>query len=142
MRYILIISIKNPLSLGLLIISQSIFIALIVRIKFNLNWFRFLIFIIYLGGILILFSYIIRISFNEKPINKFKIRWILRFIFIFIYYDKESFLEIKKISISKLISALYKEIKNFTLFIILFLFYIITAVIFLTEKESSSSKKK
>ena len=66
----------------------------------------------------------------------------LRLILLTIFYtQKERFLEFKKIKIRKILIVLYDNNSKLTLFLIAFLFYIITGVIFITENEKISLKK-
>ena len=66
----------------------------------------------------------------------------MRLILLTIFYtQKERFLEFKKIKIRKILIVLYDNNSKLTLFLIAFLFYIITGVIFITENEKISLKK-
>lgn len=65
--------IRHPLSLRLILLIQTTLIAIqsgIVRLRF---WFSYIIFLIIVGGILVLFIYITRIASNEKFTIKFKL---------------------------------------------------------------------
>nr|ACJ69557.1 NADH dehydrogenase subunit 6 [Ochterus marginatus] len=57
---------KHPLSMGMILILQTISIALITGMMFNSFWFSYLIFIILLGSALVLFIYMASIASNEK----------------------------------------------------------------------------
>jgi len=57
--------IKHPLAIGLLLLNQTIFICLIRRITIKTFWFSYVLFIIFLGGILILFIYVTSLASNE-----------------------------------------------------------------------------
>lgn len=57
--------IKHPLAIGLTLLIQTIFISLIRGILSKNFWFSYILFLIFLGGILILFIYIISIASNE-----------------------------------------------------------------------------
>lgn len=61
-----IIFIKHPLSIGAILIIQTITVALIVGIIRINFWFSYILVLIIIGGILILFIYITRIASNEK----------------------------------------------------------------------------
>lgn len=71
----------HPLSIGLNLLIQTILIALITGL-ISLNfWISYLLFLVIVGGILILFIYITRIASNEK-FSFSKILIIIRIIFI------------------------------------------------------------
>nr|WKD81646.1 NADH dehydrogenase subunit 6 [Frankliniella intonsa] len=143
LSYIFMMSLKNPMTMGILVIFQSVFLAVLSSMKFNFNWFSFLLFLIYLGGILMIFSYIISISLSDKPIEKFKPWMIMLFLLsMSLFSEKESFLEFKKIKLPKLIFSIYSEMKSFTVFLMILLFMIMTSVILITEKQMLNLKKK
>nr|AYR05356.1 NADH dehydrogenase subunit 6 [Coleoptera sp. ACP-2013] len=66
MLTLLFIFLKHPLSLTLTIILQTMMIALISGML-NLNfWFSYILFLILIGGMMILFIYMTSIASNEK----------------------------------------------------------------------------
>nr|WKD82959.1 NADH dehydrogenase subunit 6 [Frankliniella intonsa]WKD82998.1 NADH dehydrogenase subunit 6 [Frankliniella intonsa] len=143
LSYIFMMSLKNPMTMGILVIFQSVFLVVLSSMKFNFNWFSFLLFLIYLGGILMIFSYIISISLSDKPVEKFKPWMIMLFLLsMSLFSEKESFLEFKKIKLPKLIFSIYSEMKSFTVFLMILLFMIMTSVISITEKQMLNLKKK
>lgn len=54
----------NPLSIGLLILYIALFLALSFAYSIS-SWIAFLIFLIYIGGILVIFSYFVSIIPNQ-----------------------------------------------------------------------------
>nr|AXS65367.1 NADH dehydrogenase subunit 6 [Cleroidea sp. 2 KM-2017] len=61
-----IVFMKHPLSMGAVLLTQTILIALIVG-TLNMNfWFSYIITLIMIGGMLILFIYMTSIASNEK----------------------------------------------------------------------------
>nr|YP_009757483.1 NADH dehydrogenase subunit 6 [Bruchidius uberatus]QIM59430.1 NADH dehydrogenase subunit 6 [Bruchidius uberatus] len=57
---------KHPLSMGLILLIQTIMTALMTGLM-NLNfWFSYILFLIMIGGLLILFIYMTSIASNEK----------------------------------------------------------------------------
>nr|ALO76982.1 NADH deshydrogenase subunit 6 [Malachiinae sp. GENSP01] len=66
MSTFLLIFMKHPISMGLIILMQTIFISLIIGMM-NLNyWLPYILFLIMIGGLLILFIYMTTIASNEK----------------------------------------------------------------------------
>nr|ALO76666.1 NADH deshydrogenase subunit 6 [Ceratocanthus sp. CER01] len=56
---------KHPLSMGMTLLSQTIMIALMIGF-FNLNlWFSYILFLILIGGMLVLFIYMTSVASNE-----------------------------------------------------------------------------
>lgn len=55
----------SPLNLGLWILFTALFISLFISTTTS-TWFRLLLFLIYIGGILVIFAYFIAISPNQE----------------------------------------------------------------------------
>nr|WRQ18118.1 NADH dehydrogenase subunit 6 [Tachinomorphus sp. 1 FYJ-2024a] len=62
---------KHPMSMGLILLIQTTLIALMTGMMINNFWFSYILFIIMIGGLLILFIYMTSIASNEK----FKFSW-------------------------------------------------------------------
>nr|YP_010704703.1 NADH dehydrogenase subunit 6 [Polypedilum masudai]UXG19090.1 NADH dehydrogenase subunit 6 [Polypedilum masudai] len=69
---------NHPLSLGLMLMIQTILIVIFSGLLTKTFWFSYSLFLIFLGGMLILFIYMTSIASNEQ--FKFK----LNFFFIFL----------------------------------------------------------
>lgn len=61
---------KSPLRANLIILGQSIFLTLIINLINKTSWISFILFILYIGGLIIIFLYISGIAFNELNIIK------------------------------------------------------------------------
>nr|YP_010121900.1 NADH dehydrogenase subunit 6 [Necrodes littoralis]QRF92667.1 NADH dehydrogenase subunit 6 [Necrodes littoralis] len=57
---------SHPLSMGLILLSQTILIALISGIISMNFWFSYILFLIMIGGMLVLFIYMTSVASNEK----------------------------------------------------------------------------
>nr|ALO76279.1 NADH deshydrogenase subunit 6 [Leucocelis sp. LEU01] len=56
----------HPLSMGMMLLTQTIIVALTMGI-FNLNfWYSYIMFLIMIGGMLVLFIYMTSVASNEK----------------------------------------------------------------------------
>nr|ARH54517.1 NADH dehydrogenase subunit 6 [Nosodendron fasciculare] len=76
---IMLILMKHPMSMGMILMIQTITISMITGI-INLNyWFSYILFLIMIGGMLILFIYMTSIASNEK----FKFSNKLMFLYLF-----------------------------------------------------------
>nr|YP_010326879.1 NADH dehydrogenase subunit 6 [Olene inclusa]UNP54128.1 NADH dehydrogenase subunit 6 [Olene inclusa] len=67
--------INNPLSMGLMILIQTILTCLFTGMLIKTYWFSYILFLIFLGGLLVLFIYVSSITSNElfKPSFNLKI---------------------------------------------------------------------
>nr|AYW52629.1 NADH dehydrogenase subunit 6 [Elateridae sp. JWH-2018] len=58
--------VNHPLSMGLILLIQTILIALITGMMSNSFWFSYILFMIMIGGMLVLFIYMTSVASNEK----------------------------------------------------------------------------
>nr|QGA73987.1 NADH dehydrogenase subunit 6 [Chrysomela populi] len=80
---IMIMFLSHPLSLGMILLMQTIMTSLITGMLNTNYWFSYILFLIMIGGMLILFIYMTSIASNEK--FKFSYKLILMFtLFIII----------------------------------------------------------
>ncbi|TQS31301.1 NADH dehydrogenase subunit 6 (mitochondrion) [Mamestra configurata] len=62
---------NNPLSMGLMILIQTLLTCLLLGMLIKTYWFSYILFLTFLGGLLVLFIYVSSIASNEM--FKFKI---------------------------------------------------------------------
>nr|APX39650.1 NADH dehydrogenase subunit 6 [Longitarsus lycopi] len=79
---ILMLTLKHPLSCGLILLTQTILTALITGMMSLNFWYSYIIFLIMIGGMLILFIYMTSIASNEK--FKFNKNYILLYLMFII----------------------------------------------------------
>nr|YP_005089284.1 NADH dehydrogenase subunit 6 [Libythea celtis]YP_010879512.1 NADH dehydrogenase subunit 6 [Libythea lepita]ADP01761.1 NADH dehydrogenase subunit 6 [Libythea celtis]WHE44876.1 NADH dehydrogenase subunit 6 [Libythea lepita] len=58
-------SLSHPLSMGFLILIQTLLICLMTGMLINTYWFSYILFLTFLGGLLVLFIYVSSIASNE-----------------------------------------------------------------------------
>nr|YP_009745916.1 NADH dehydrogenase subunit 6 [Sciara ruficauda]QIH95761.1 NADH dehydrogenase subunit 6 [Sciara ruficauda] len=56
---------KHPLSMGLMLLLQTLTICLITGMMNNSFWFSYILFLVFLGGMLVLFIYVTSLASNE-----------------------------------------------------------------------------
>nr|ALO71074.1 NADH deshydrogenase subunit 6 [Pselaphinae sp. 7 EF-2015] len=62
---ILFLFLNHPLSMGLMLFIQTILTSLIIGMLINNFWFSYILFLIFINGMLILFMYMINTASNE-----------------------------------------------------------------------------
>nr|YP_010968416.1 NADH dehydrogenase subunit 6 [Capila neolineata]WNO18754.1 NADH dehydrogenase subunit 6 [Capila neolineata] len=82
---------KHPLSMGLLILIQTFLICLISGLYIYTYWFSYILFLTFLGGLLVLFIYVSSIASNELFKFKFNNKMLLMLmlmmmILLFIFF--------------------------------------------------------
>nr|YP_009487846.1 NADH dehydrogenase subunit 6 [Anopheles nimbus]AWB98937.1 NADH dehydrogenase subunit 6 [Anopheles nimbus] len=84
---------KHPLSMGLMLLIQTLFTCLLTGVYVKTFWFSYVLFLIFLGGMLILFIYVTSLSSNEMFNLSFKLILMsilisLSMVSIFLLLDK------------------------------------------------------
>nr|YP_009709563.1 NADH dehydrogenase subunit 6 [Sinna extrema]QEX51411.1 NADH dehydrogenase subunit 6 [Sinna extrema] len=81
---IIMLFLNNPLSMGLMILMQTLMICLLSGMLIKTYWFSYILFLTFLGGLLVLFIYVSSIASNElfKLSFKMMIFMITSFFFI------------------------------------------------------------
>nr|YP_009775682.1 NADH dehydrogenase subunit 6 [Dahlica ochrostigma]QJA15905.1 NADH dehydrogenase subunit 6 [Dahlica ochrostigma] len=92
---------NNPLSMGLMILIQTLFICLISGMMINTYWFSYILFLTFLGGLLVMFIYVSSIASNELfkiSMNNLIIIFLMMMTFfiimIFMFYNNLKFLNL------------------------------------------------
>nr|YP_009919114.1 NADH dehydrogenase subunit 6 [Cataclysta lemnata]QMP96707.1 NADH dehydrogenase subunit 6 [Cataclysta lemnata] len=69
---------NHPLSMGLMILMQTIMVSIISSMMIKTYWFSYILFLTFLGGLLVLFIYVSSMAPNEM----FKISFNMKLIFM------------------------------------------------------------
>nr|QWB85700.1 NADH dehydrogenase subunit 6 [Peithona prionoides] len=112
------IFLNHPLSLGIILLTQTILISLMTGTMNNNFWYSYMIFLIMIGGMLILFIYMTSVASNEKfkfnPKFLFLIKSTMILIFMMMFLDSfifnlnfnmTNFSQINNLSLSKFINS-------------------------------------
>nr|AVN67719.1 NADH dehydrogenase subunit 6 [Eurycotis decipiens] len=87
---ILFMQMKHPLALGLMLLMQTIIICLMTGLLSQSFWFSYVLFLIFLGGMLILFIYVTSLASNEMFSMSMKtlMLMLLMFILLMLFINK------------------------------------------------------
>nr|WIL07524.1 NADH dehydrogenase subunit 6 [Aptinothrips stylifer] len=149
LTYLFLMLSINPLLMGVSIIIQSMIHAMMISFFFNFSWFSFILFIVYLGGILMLFSYIISMISIEKMnmlnLTTMKMMSVLSFVIAmsFLMINKNNFKELlifKKLSYSMMLASIFSNSYNLSIFMLIFLLFVMIVVVFLVENSKGSMR--
>lgn len=130
---LLFIFFSHPITIGIILLLQTLIIRLLTLIIFENSWFSYIIFLILVGGILVLFIYITRIASNEKFKLNLKIRIVILIISVLVFYfvdiKLEFFIE-KKITFIIILSKFIQPLRRMIiLFLIVYLLICLIAVV-------------
>nr|YP_009139392.1 NADH dehydrogenase subunit 6 [Callimorpha dominula]AKF78258.1 NADH dehydrogenase subunit 6 [Callimorpha dominula] len=79
---IFMLFLNNPLSMGLMILFQTLMICMISGMLIKTYWFSYVLLLTFLGGLLVLFIYVCSIASNEL----FKPSFNMKMIFMFLLF--------------------------------------------------------
>lgn len=145
--------IKHPLAIGFTLLTQTLLICLITGLITKRFWFSYILFLIFLGGLLVLFIYVTSLASNEifnisNIILFFFISNFVIFIIIFFISDKllilnnlilqenenlifiKSFIKENSLHLNKLYNF---PINLVTILLIIYLFFTLIAVVKITN---------
>nr|YP_010615512.1 NADH dehydrogenase subunit 6 [Megalurothrips usitatus]WAT94220.1 NADH dehydrogenase subunit 6 [Megalurothrips usitatus] len=132
---------KHPFVLGFLVIIQSIMFSLMINLNFMISWFSFLVFMIYLGGILMLFCYMISLMNSKEPFFlKKKMMFYLPMLTIFWMMKEDSFLKTSKMEIKNLLISIYSKSMMTSVFMMILLLVMMIFVILISESSKGSMR--
>nr|ARH54660.1 NADH dehydrogenase subunit 6 [Scirtes orbicularis] len=110
MLSMIFMTLSNPISLGFVLILQTILISMISSMYSYSFWMSYILFLIMVGGMLILFTYVTSIASNEKfylsfkPISFFLLTML--FIILTMIIDKTMMLQMSKMSEMNLFNSM------------------------------------
>nr|YP_010155429.1 NADH dehydrogenase subunit 6 [Dicraeus orientalis]QQX44922.1 NADH dehydrogenase subunit 6 [Dicraeus orientalis] len=90
----LFIQMNHPLAMGLTLLFQTIFVSIITGLITKTFWFAYILFLIFLGGMLVLFIYVTSLASNEMfsmSIKSFMISSLFIIMMMFIYFIADNF---------------------------------------------------
>nr|AIV00395.1 NADH dehydrogenase subunit 6 [Aedes notoscriptus] len=68
---------KHPLAMGLMLLIQTFLTSLLTGMLMKTFWFSYVLFLIFMGGMLVLFIYVTSLSSNEMFSMSFKLLFIM-----------------------------------------------------------------
>nr|YP_010564250.1 NADH dehydrogenase subunit 6 [Latoia hilarata]UYX62234.1 NADH dehydrogenase subunit 6 [Latoia hilarata] len=90
----LMLFINHPLSMGFLILMQTLLLAIMLGFIVETYWFSYILFLVFLGGLLVLFIYVSSIASNEmfKFKNNMKLYFLLLFslLIMFLFFNNKN----------------------------------------------------
>nr|YP_009628979.1 NADH dehydrogenase subunit 6 [Metapenaeus joyneri]QBX88881.1 NADH dehydrogenase subunit 6 [Metapenaeus joyneri] len=139
----------HPLAMGLMLLLQTMMICVTAGLSMNSFWFSYILFLIFLGGMLVLFMYVASLASNEtfsfSSLLVVITAAVLFLSIIIILLDpmtfnhphhlaQSSFMTNITSSTPVLLSTIYnKTTTNLTLFIVLYLLLTLIAVVKITN---------
>nr|YP_008963564.1 NADH dehydrogenase subunit 6 [Curetis bulis]AFV13319.1 NADH dehydrogenase subunit 6 [Curetis bulis] len=82
---IIMFFLNHPLSMGMLILFQTLLLCLIFGMLINTYWFFYILFLTFFGGLLVFFIFVSGIAANEFFFSTLKKKIMLFFLSIFVF---------------------------------------------------------
>nr|AKM70011.1 NADH dehydrogenase subunit 6 [Phyllaphis fagi] len=143
---------KSPLTSNLVILTQSITLTLMLNLINKSSWISFMLFILYVGGLMIIFLYISSIAFNEINFIKnyknliYKIIILLMMFFIiksFIIMENFKFNNLMNFEDNFYLINMFIMPNNLMIYFILFiLFFMLISIIWLLKNNKGPIRQK
>nr|YP_010249646.1 NADH dehydrogenase subunit 6 [Taeniothrips tigris]QTT60743.1 NADH dehydrogenase subunit 6 [Taeniothrips tigris] len=133
----------HPLTLGMMVITQCLITSAMLSFWHKFSWFSFFITIIYLGGILMLFSYIISLTFSKEPMIKLPKKYYYSTIPLYIYLFnslKNDYMEQKKMNFESVMQSSFSSSMKMSIFLFTLLLILMIMVVFLTESNKGNMR--
>nr|YP_008757644.1 NADH dehydrogenase subunit 6 [Nesidiocoris tenuis]AFI54859.1 NADH dehydrogenase subunit 6 [Nesidiocoris tenuis] len=149
-------SVKHPMSMGLILIIQTIMVSMYIGVKMKTFFMSYLMLIMILSGMLVLFIYMASVASNEKfkYSNKMLMSFIIMFILIWVSTYKlkwtivsnkvmsNTHLLFNKESDIQFLSKMFSECMSITIMLMLYLFYTMIVVNFMVSNHQGTMKTK
>nr|YP_011004573.1 NADH dehydrogenase subunit 6 [Pyrocoelia pectoralis]WPT27228.1 NADH dehydrogenase subunit 6 [Pyrocoelia pectoralis] len=113
---------EHPMSMGLILLTQTILISMSTSIMGMNSWLSYILFLVMVGGMLILFSYMTSVASNEmfKPSNNLLIMLMSSMMsLMFIMIQKKSILPYFKFNNTD--SQMFQTQENFSMILLKYL---------------------
>nr|BAD32652.1 NADH dehydrogenase subunit 6 [Orthetrum melania] len=139
-------SMMHPMNMGITLLLQTIMMAILMGLMSYSSWFSYILFLVFLGGMLVLFIYMTSIASNEmfKKTSYFMVMSAMLFIMMLLFImlmdpfmytmSTTSMLTNNMDSSNMIMSPLYNNpISVITVFMVLYLFLTLIVIVSLTK---------
>nr|AMH85380.1 NADH dehydrogenase subunit 6 [Winthemia rufopicta] len=108
---------KHPLAMGLMLLIQTTLISFMSGLISKTFWFSYILFLVFLGGMLVLFIYVTSLASNEMFSFSIKLLMISMFIlmmmmFILLMIDNNLFMQYKNLELKSMDKLNYYMMEN------------------------------
>nr|AVN68351.1 NADH dehydrogenase subunit 6 [Euphyllodromia sp. Z257] len=83
---LIFMQINHPLAMGLMMLFQTMLIMMITGLMYHSFWFPYTMFLIFIGGLMVLFIYVTTLASNEMFNLSMKVMFMSMFIFMMYYF--------------------------------------------------------
>ena len=137
----------SPIVFTVLILMQALFLCLILCFTLKTSWFSYILFLIFLGGLIIIFSYVCRLASNENVYrelsNNFLIIALIVITLIILFSEQEN-IQIVNSNVERIFKILNKFLLTPSVLSIFYLLITLIVIVKISFKKIGSlrSRKK
>nr|UDF84429.1 NADH dehydrogenase subunit 6 [Phyllodiaptomus tunguidus]UDF84442.1 NADH dehydrogenase subunit 6 [Phyllodiaptomus tunguidus] len=133
--------VTHPLNLSIMLMLLCFFIS-VIMLKLSISWVFYLLVLMFLGGVMILITYMVSIASNEKALA-FNLSPLIIFFLLFFFLMNDEHSTLKQSSTSLFVSPLMeKEFSALLIFCFCMLLFALISVVKLIKLESGPLSKR
>jgi len=129
--------VTNPITMVIIIIVQSLLICLILFMNMSVSWYSYILFLIFIGGLIVLFIYICRIASNEifsRGTRNIKLMLLITIVILLSIFSPR--IEINILNVGK-VWIIYKIIESINIILIVLAIFFLLFTLIVVVKISN-----
>uniref|UniRef100_UPI0030E3DCEE NADH dehydrogenase subunit 6 n=1 Tax=Taeniothrips eucharii TaxID=1818613 RepID=UPI0030E3DCEE len=127
----------NPFTMSFMVILQSLITSMMLMQWFKSSFLSMFIFIVYLGGILMLFLYIMSVTYSKENFKMPKLS-LMSMLTIFFISDKD--MSKPKMYLENFIQPIYSSSMKMSIFLLVILLILMIMVTFMTDSSKGNMR--
>nr|QQO80810.1 NADH dehydrogenase subunit 6 [Cryptophyllium westwoodii] len=138
---------KHPMSMGLTIILQTMIVSMTTGMMFKSFWFSYILFLMYIGGMMIMFIYMTSLMPNMMFHMKNKMIIMALLLLMMTYYTMNKYQKMSNLDMKQmneqtimLMKMHMKSTNHNTILMAMYLMYTMITVYNMTESNTSAMK--
>jgi NADH-ubiquinone oxidoreductase chain 6 len=129
--------VTNPITMVIIIVVQSLLICLILFMNMSVSWYSYILFLIFIGGLIVLFIYICRIASNEifsRGTRNIKLMLLITIVILLSIFSPR--IEINILNVGK-VWIIYKIIESINIILIVLAIFFLLFTLIVVVKISN-----
>nr|ASM82838.1 NADH dehydrogenase subunit 6 [Cryptophyllium tibetense] len=140
---------KHPLSMGITIMMQTMIVSMMSGMMFKSFWFSYILFLMYIGGMMIMFIYMTSLMPNMMFSMKYKTMIIIIMTMMLMYYIMNKYQQMSNMDMNQtneqnmMLIKMHMNPSNYnTIMLAMYLMYTMITVYNMTEYKKGTLKLK
>nr|UAV89248.1 NADH dehydrogenase subunit 6 [Trithemis aurora] len=138
-------SMSHPMNMGITLLVQTLMMCMLMGLMSYSSWFSYILFLVFLGGMLVLFIYMTSIASNEmfkksSYLITFLFMFLIMFTFIIMFMDEFMIVitsnQDLQNNMKMFMSPLYNNPTSIiTIFMVMYLFLTLIVIVYITKSN-------